>query len=74
MHQKNRSYQSGPFLPIIFLKKSSFFGWKRQSWQIGPSGSMAKGGYGMKGLLQSRKGLDKQRSSYYRALEEPERM
>jgi len=34
---------------------------------------LAKGGYGMKGLLTVEEYLDKNRSEYYRSLEEPER-
>ncbi len=34
---------------------------------------LAKGGYGMKGLLAIEESLDKNRSLYYRGLEEPER-
>jgi len=52
---KESSYHPGPSCPFIFLKKSSFFGWKRPEWQIGPSGSIGKGGYAMKGYWQSRK-------------------
>lgn len=72
--------QKESFLPIraciahfIFEKIHPFLDGNGRVGRILLQAVLAKGGYGMKGLLNVEEKLDKQRTSYYKGLENPER-
>lgn len=69
-----------PFIPIravlshyIFEKIHPFLDGNGRVGRVLLQAVLAKGGYGMKGLLAIEEYLDKRRAFYYRGLEDPER-
>lgn len=58
---------------FIFEKIHPFLDGNGRVGRILLQAILAKGGYGMKGLMAVEEKLDKQRNSYYRGLENPER-